>query len=225
MRLVIASLTLALTATAACAQQQQSKEADPTKAVQGAALPAGWSARLDDGATKRGMTAANLHFVTMGEGYHVTSGPAAIYYNPRDMMKGSYTVSATFTQEKAPSHPEAYGLFVGGSNLQDTTEQYFYFLVRGNGQYLVNHRAGMAVHKIVDWTPSPAVKAQDASGKATNALAIRVTPDSVVLVANGTPVRAFSRAEMHGMVPDGQAGIRVNHNLDVHVADFKAAQQ
>jgi hypothetical protein len=34
-------------------------------------------------------------------------------------------------------------------------------------------------------------------------------------------VKGFSKAEMHGFAADGQTGIRVNHNLDVHVDKFQ----
>jgi len=160
-------------------------------------------------------------FVAMGSGYHVTSGPAAIYWNPKDAAKGNFTVSASFTQTKAPMHPEAYGLFVGGQNLTDSSQSYLYFETRGDGKYLVNHRAGNEVHKIVDWTDTDATNKADANGKATNELAIRVSADSVDFLANGKLVKALSKAEMHNFVSDGQTGIRVNHNLDVHVDKFQ----
>jgi hypothetical protein len=43
----------------------------------------------------------------------------------------------------------------------------------------------------------------------------------VDFLANGKLVKGFSKAEMHGFVTDGQTGIRVNHNLDVHVDKFQ----
>jgi len=72
-----------------------------------------------------------------------------------------------------------------------------------------------------DWTDADATNKADAAGKATNDLAIRVTADSVNFLANGKLVKGFSKAEMHGFVTDGQTGIRVNHNLDVHVDKFQ----
>jgi hypothetical protein len=64
------------------------------------ALPDGWSLRLD-----RANATAQPKFVTMADGFHVTSGPAAIYFKPSQPMKGDFRVSATFTQAKAPTHP------------------------------------------------------------------------------------------------------------------------
>jgi len=218
-------LTLALVAAAsplgAQAAQQAAKDNDPTHKVAGGISAAGWMGRLDPKDERRGMKIEDTKFAAMGSGYHVTSGPAAIYWNPKDVAKGSYTVSASFTQTKAPMHPEAYGLFIGGSNLSDSTETYVYFETRGDGKYLINHRAGNAVHKIVDWTETDATNKEDASGKSTNELAIRVTKDSVDFLANGKVVKAFSKAEMHNFAADGQTGIRVNHNLDVHVDKFQ----
>jgi hypothetical protein len=58
-----------------------------------------------------------------------------------------------------------------------------------------------------------------ANGSATDALRIAVGADSVRFHANGQPVAAFSRAQVSQV--GGQAGLRVNHNLDVHVANFR----
>jgi hypothetical protein len=227
-RIMFAAALVALSSPLAAQATQQAKDNDPTKKVAGGIGVAGWQGRLDDNAVKRGMSINDAKFVAMGKNsYHVTSGPAAIYYTSKDVAKGEYTVRATFTQTKAPMHPEAYGLFIGGQGLQDPAQSYLYFLTRGDGKILINHRAGTDVHKIVDWTDADATKKQDADGKATNELAIRVTRDSVHFLANGTPVKEFAKSEMHGFNTDGQAGIRVNHNLDVHVANFevKAAKK
>jgi hypothetical protein len=224
MRKLITVIALAAMASPLAGQaKQQEMDKDPTMNAKGTGqLPSGWQMRLDDNALKRGAKPEDVKFVTMGPGYHFTSGPAAVYYNSKDMLKGNYVVKATFTQTKAPMHPEAYGLFSGGSNLQDSTEQYLYFIVRGDGKYMINHRAATTVHKIVDWTENPAIKQQDADGKATNALEIRAAGDSVHFVANGTEVKAMAKADMHGFNTDGYAGVRVNHNLDIHLSGFEA---
>jgi hypothetical protein len=83
----------------------------------------------------------------------------------------------------------------------------------------VAHRAGADVHKIVNWTPSDAVKKQDAKGAASNALSIAAGSDSVRFLVNGKQVAAIARTEITDV--SGQAGIRVNHNLDVHIGGFE----
>jgi len=217
--LVLLALAAAPLASLAAQQPAPGADRDPTVRAAGGTLPSGWQLRLDDKDTAR-FSSSDVKLARMGAGYHVTSGPAAIYYNPADAARGAFTARATFTQTKAPTHPEAYGLLVGGQHLGDSTQSYMYFLVRGDGRFLVNHRAGRDVHKIVPWTESAALHKADAQGRATNQLAVVVKPDSVLFLANGTQVVGFSKADMHGGNLDGQVGIRVNHNLDVHVADF-----
>jgi hypothetical protein len=209
---VVAAAPLAAQAT----QAANRASADPDKNAAGGLRVPGWTARFDRAEAKP----AQVSFTRMGTGYHVTAGPAAVYYPTRSApASGNYTVAASFTQTKAPAHPEAYGLFAGGQNLQGAAPSYVYFVVRGDGKYLVKHRANATeVHTLVDWTASPALKPAGADGKATNALEIRVAGDSVRFVANGTPVAAVSRKQTGAL--NGTAGIRVNHNLDVHVDGF-----
>jgi hypothetical protein len=49
---------------------------------------------------------------------------------------------------------------------------------------------------------------------------MQVTADSVHLSVNGERVKSFAKSEMHGFNTDGQVGVRVNHNLDVHIGNF-----
>nr|MBA3672149.1 hypothetical protein [Gemmatimonadaceae bacterium] len=162
--------------------------ADRDHKVKGGALPSGWRARTDNASAK----IKDAHFAAMGTGYHVTSGPAAIYWNPKDRMSRKFTATATFTQMKAPTHPEAYGLVFGGNNLDTPKQSYVYVLVRGDGKMLVNHRAGADVHKIIDWTANAAVNKEGADGKATNTIAVDATrSDSVRVMINGKPVAAL----------------------------------
>jgi hypothetical protein len=210
------AVTLALIASSHLAAQQ-------APAAAPASPPEGWTIRLD--AKDSAMKAADTHFVTMGPGFHVTStsGPAALYFNAKDVATGAYTVHASFGQRVAPAmgHPEAYGVFIGGTQLtDDAKQQYFYFEVRGDGKYFVAHRAGPDVHKIVDWTAHDAVKKQNEAGAVSNEVAMKVTADSVHMMVNGQTVKAFAKSELHGFNTDGQYGFRVNHGLNVHIANF-----
>lgn len=190
-----------------------------TKDAPAWAPPDGWTVRLDE--KDKAASPSATRFVTMGSGFHVTSGPAALYYRAADQPTGAFTVSAGFGQRKAPAHPEAYGLFIGGRNLETPQQEYFYFLARGDGSYYVAHRAGPEVHTIVPWTKSDAVNAQNEAGVASNVLQFDVTADSVHMLANGRRVQSFAKSALHGFVTDGQAGLRVNHGLDVHIGEFR----
>jgi hypothetical protein len=200
--------------------------ADPDKVVVGGGISApGWMGRVDPQAAAAGRNINEAKFVTMGTGFHVTAGPAAIYWNPTNNATGNYTATATFSQGKPSAHPEGYGLLLAGHNLDQPTQSYLYFLVRQDGKFLINHRADdKTVHKMVDWTANPAIHALDASGKATNALAVVVGSDKVSFRVNGTEVHSIPRTTLDSggdhSGTTGIVGLRVNHNLDVHVSDF-----
>ncbi len=216
-----AVIALGLTASALGAQ---AKDADKPVADGGVKV-AGWMGRIDPQAAKAGRNISEDKVISMGSGFHVTSGPAAIYWNPANTATGNYIVSANFSQTKAAVHPEAYGLLIAGNELDSPNQHYLYFVVRQDGKYLINHRANdSTVHKIVDWTANEAVKAMDASGKATNALSIVVEPDKVNFLVNGVQVNSLPRAQVDrggpGTGTSGIAGVRVNHNLDVHIDGF-----
>lgn len=210
-------LALAALALSASALGAQARNADPDVAQnQGnAPVPAGWELRLDRANANR----SQIRFETMGTGMHVTAGPAAIYWSPRNTGTGAYTVEATFTQMKAPTHAEAYGLFWGGKNLSAPNQDYLYFVIRKDGKYLVKHRAGDATHDVQAWTEHAAIRKEGEDGKQMNTLRIEVTATSSKLYANGQLVQEIPRSGMTGGT-DGIAGLRVNHNLDVHIEGF-----
>jgi hypothetical protein len=195
---------------------------DPTTKVMGTGqLPAGWMMRFDPApAGQPAHTMKEINFITMGGGYHAYSGPAAIYYNPKDMGKGEFTVSATFSQAKSMQH-ETYGLFIGGANLQDSTQSYLYFVIRPNdGSWQVKRRASNTPPQRATPVVDPAIAKEDPTdGHATNTVAIKVARDSVHFLVNGKQVTAMARAGL-GYSTDGQVGLRINHNLDVHIAGY-----
>jgi hypothetical protein len=196
------------------AQTAPAGESDPTNEVQGNGLPAGWHVRFD----RAGSAPTAVKFAAMGDGFHVTSGPAALYWHDSMTVQdgANYRISADFAQSSAPAHPEAYGLFAGAKDVEAPGGNYVYVIVRGDGKYSVKHRANdTEIHTVKDWTDSPALKKQDADGKATNSVAIDVAADSIRALVNGTQVWSAARSYMGGM--GGNYGYRVNHNLDVHL--------
>jgi hypothetical protein len=219
----------ALALVAAAPMQAQGN--DPDKLVtDGGVKVAGWTGRIDPQAAARGRKIEEAKFVSMGGGFHVTAGPAAIYWNPANTATGNYTVTATFNQTKASAHPEGYGLILTGKQLDTPNQGYLYFLVRQDGKFIINHRASdTEVHKIVDWTANDAVKAIDESGKASNKLTVVMGPQTVSFRVNGTEVHSIPRATIDGGGDHsgsvGIAGIRVNHNLDVHIDGFALTKQ
>lgn len=190
-------------------------QGDPDRAVAGGGtLPTGWHAR-----TERNAAMTNVKFVTMGDGYHVTLGPATIFWRDTDLASGNYHVVATFSQTRAPQHPEAYGLLIGGRDLADSAQAYTYFLLRtvpDRSEFSIRRRAGYAVRPtaVVGWTAHEAIKAVDADGKATNELSILVKDGTATFYVNGAEVYSTSAADID---TNGIVGYRINHNLDLHL--------
>ena len=214
-------LGLALfTAPALVAQSANAGKEDPDKPVQGGgSLPAGWSARPD----KEGQV-ANVKFVTMEPGYHLTLGPATILYRQKDNAKGPFHTLAKFDQMKKLKHSEGYGLFMGGQSLAGKDQKYTYFLVRDDGSYLIKRRDGENTSEVSKgWTKHPAVKKSDAEGKATNLLEIdaKQNPNKIDFKVNGQTVHTSQARDMN---IKRIVGLRVNHNLDVHIQDFDLHQ-
>jgi hypothetical protein len=209
-----------LAAPALVAQSTSSAKEDPDKPVQGGgSLPAGWSARTD----KEGQL-ANVKFVTMEPGYHLTLGPATILYRQKDHAKGPFHTLARFDQMKKLKHSEGYGLFMGGQSLAGKDQKYTYFLVRDDGSYLIKRRDGEATTDVSKgWTAHPAVKKGDAQGHASNLLEIdaKQNPNKVDFKVNGETVHS---ADAKNTNIKGIVGLRVNHNLDVHIQDFDLHQ-
>ena len=95
-----------------------------------------------------------------------------------------------------------------------------YFLVRQDGAYLIKRRDGEKTSEITKgWVADAAVKKPDAKGSVTNLLEIdhKGDPSKIVFLVNGKPVHT---ADAKSMDLDGVVGIRVNHNLDVHIEGF-----
>lgn len=207
MRFPVTAALLALFVTPLAAQTGD--------AAPGGSLPEGWAMRADGKGESK-----NVKVVTMGKGLHVTTGPAVILYRESTEGSGPFHTLATFTQTKPAKHAEGYGLIFGGTDLQGDGQAYTYFLVRQDGSYLIKRREGgktMDVSK--GWTAHPAVKKPAGGGSSTNLLEVdnKVDPSKVTFKVNGQDVYS---ADAKGMNVNGMLGLRINHNLDLHVEDF-----
>ena len=185
--------------------------ADPdNKVTGGSGVPAGYLGRVDRASTN----IADAKYTRQGDMWEVETGPHHIMWAPGDTARGNFTASARLQQAAKPEHREGYGIFVGGSNLDQPTQKYSYFLVGGTGEYLINTRDGDKVTKIRDWTTSTSVPKQDAAGKVDNNLSIRVAGDSVHFMVNNAQVAVLPKSQFP---TDGIAGIRIGHKLHLQV--------
>ena len=164
--------------------------------------------------------ATDFRLVEDDDGIRVRTGPAGIAYRPDDRIaSGDLHLQATFEQFDAPvGYREAFGIFVGGIDLDGPELEYTYLLVRTSGDYLVKRRIGEITGTIADWTPHPSVQRVEAEGdRPVNTLGIDVFEGEVHFVVNGDVVHAEPLGRVR---PYGVAGVRVNHRLDVRVDDW-----
>lgn len=181
-----------------------------------ARVSAGWDARPD----RLGAEGLSIGFPVSGEGLTVTTGPAAILWPANSTTSGPFVAEATFTQLRKPAHAEAFGLIWGGKDLKADGQQYFYLIIRGDGKYMVKHRAGAATHELVPWTDHAAVTKEGADGKAKTTLRVESSASGVKLFANGQLLRELPASATN----DGIVGVRVNHNLDVAIDGFAVSK-
>ena len=178
----------------------------------------GWWARLDDPKEP----ATGLKFTAMNGGLHATTGPNIIFWDPQQTASGNYTVKATFTVTKQPSHEVSYGLFIGGSDLDTDKQKYSYFLIRENGQYLVKKRDGASTSNVAgDWAPNPAITALS-GGNQKNELSLQVSKERVSFLVNGKEVAGHPATAVD---TSGVVGLRIGHGMDIQIDGFAVEAQ
>lgn len=216
------SATTGADSTAAAAAPESSSAARPMsdsgQAIAGSGVPAGYVAVLDQSSAK----IADAHYTVHGTSWEVQTGPAHLVFAPQDTASGIYGVNATLEQLQKPKHPEAYGIFFGGQQLDNPAKQrYGYFLVRGTGQYLIKTRDGMKTKSVVNWTSNAAVPKEDAQGHATYHLTVHVAKDTVHFLVDGKLVAQVPKRDVPAV---GIAGLRINHHLHLSVTPVTIAK-
>lgn len=186
-----------------------------------AQAPKGWKFRADRSTSASDPDAPGaIKMTQMGQGFHAENPQAAVFWSPDSVATGTYTLTGTFHLMKPSGHANYYGLVFGGAELDGANQNYLYFLVAQNGNWLIKHRAGDATtHDVVARTPSDAVRKPGADGRSANTLEVRVGAADLQFLINGTLVHTAPKSGMTART-DGIYGARVNHQLDVHVDRF-----
>lgn len=175
--------------------------------------PADWKVRLD----RSSASESDLYFVAMPPGWHITSGPAGILYDPERRATGAFRLSAEIYLFPGDRR-EGFGIFFGGRQLSGPDQTYTYFLIRKDGRYLVKTRHGSETQVVVPWTEHAAiVKHEGGEDPVKNVLAVEAGPEQVHFFVNGEKVTSVPRSEIDC---DGVVGLRVNHRLDLHVSQL-----
>ena len=183
-----------------------------------AQAPEGWELRAD----RPDQDLSEVAFTEMPPGWHVTTGPAVILYRPDMVAGGAYRVDMDVFLFDPEGRREAFGLFIGGRDLQGGNQRYTYFLIRDGGQFLVKSREGRETSTHVEWTDHPAIRGYDDrdEGEVTvqNVLTAQVGSGEIRFLVNDQEV---TRVSTDGLSVEGIVGLRVNHALNLHISRFE----
>jgi hypothetical protein len=186
-----------------------------------AQTPPGWKVHVDRSQNAQDPDdRKDIMFMTAGKGFHVSGGPAGVFWHASNQAAGDYTAKGTFTLVKPSNHTNYYGLVFGAAGLEGPKQSYTYFLVAQDGTFLVKHRNGEDVRDVQAATKNSAVKVPDASGRSVNALEVRVAGNTISYVVNGAVVHTTPKTGLTAKT-DGIVGFRVNHVTEVMVDGFE----
>ena len=188
----------------------------PTRSSAQVAPPPGWRWATDHPArmtSEWNMPDSTWRFVQMAPGWHITTRPGALMYDPSIHAAGHYVLESV--QILFPGSTQSgYGLFFGGRDLEGPGAHYIVFLVRRDGHIAVERRQDSTATMLVPWTPAPSLEQATGTNTARNVLRIAVRPDSVLFAVNAVPVAAYPRT---GEGLDGFFGFRTGPDLNLHV--------
>ena len=177
--------------------------------------PEGWLARTDHGGD--GLEAMQ----EMPPGWHVTTGPAGIFYHPETTASGDFRVESTVFLFDPEGRSEGFGIFFGGTDLEGDGQAYTYLLVRQDGSVIVKRRDGRGTSTLLPWTKHRAVVTWTGRGEgaatARNVLFVEADGDEIVFGVNEEEVFRTAREGQH---VDGVVGLRVNHGLNLHFSSL-----
>jgi hypothetical protein len=180
--------------------------------------PEGWVVRTDAG----GRGGGEPDFMDMPPGWHITTGPAAIFYQPGLTAEGDFRVESEVFLFDPGRRNEGFGIFIGGSDLDGDGQVYTYFLIRRDGSVLVKRRDGADTSTLYGWEPRDAVVTWEERGEdeatAKNVLAIESRGGELAFFVNGEEVHRLSADGQH---VDGVVGLRVNHGLNLHFSSLE----
>lgn len=188
----------------------------PTQGIAQVAPPPGWRWGTDHPVrmtSEWNMPDSSWRFVQMAPGWHITTRPGALMYDPSIQATGNYVLESV--QILFPGTTQSgYGLFFGGRDLDGAGAQYVAFLARRDGQITVEQRQNTTTTTLVPWTRAPSIQQVTGDNTARNVLRIVVRPDSVVFEVNAVSVAAYART---GQTLDGFFGFRAGPDLNLHV--------
>lgn len=196
--------------------------------AQAAGMPAGWRAVTDGPAeySAAGIepnAGAKYNFVNMAPGWHMTTGPGTLFFNPALRAAGRFRLETEFFLFPNPSD-QPVGLMVGGTGLEGplANVQWFGLLVRRDGTAGVVHNHGTEHHPMVPYAKADSLPPHPGADSQRILLVVDAEADSVRFFVNRGRVAAVPRASVN---LDGPFGFRVGQALNLHVVRLDYTQK
>ena len=175
-----------------------------------ASRPAGWKIVLDSPAAD-----SVRELSTMPPGWHVTTGPGALFFDPAWQVGATDTVHVEVFLFP-DSGPEEYGVFYSGETLESGLRGVVVVL-RRDGQLAVFRKSGSGSETVVPWQAHSSIIALPANpeGPVKNVIRLEPASGAVNVLVNGAVVVRVPGAAA------GQAGLRVGAGMNLHVSKFE----
>lgn len=175
-----------------------------------------WFARLDEASE---VNAPGRITPLPNGGVEVQAGPNATLWWRNAGATGTYRLSARVTLRNTGLHAHGAGLVFGGREVDGENQTYTYFLVNGDGTFLVKTRDATSTAILVPWSEHAAIHREDAQATATNELAVEVGATTTRFLVNAKEVHSAPTATLK---TDGLYGCRLVHDLHVKFENVTA---
>ena len=228
---VVYGLTLAA-AIAVAAPTMMAQQADMATKVSGGITVPGWTGKADATKENAGLTINDLKFAPVQGGFHITTGPSATFWHPKNVVAGNYTVKATFAEPAfmaRMNHPHPYGIMIAGNDLGTDNMSLLYCAAYGNGRFIVRGFGPTSFMMNARGEANPAIKTVEKGQPVTQEIAMSVAGDKVTCSVNGTVVGTYAKADLVAAgklkSTDGIAGLRFGHNTEAVVTGWSITKQ
>jgi len=153
----------------------------------------------------------------------IETDPHAVVW-PDDVgeLAPPYRVRVLLQKEEGRRH-EGFGIIFGARDLTaaEDGQRYSYFLIRGDGSFLVRLRDGPEVPVILPWAEHEAIRPDGNGENPPNELEVDVGEDEVRFLVNGQEVERVVTAELFTR---GTVGLRIAHDVRLRVRGFEVEE-
>lgn len=115
-------------------------------------------------------------------------------------------------------HPHGAGIAFGGKDVAGDKQTYTYFMVRGDGHFLIKTRDGTETGNVHPWTEHDAVAKEDSDLQVSNVLSVAVGKEQTRFFVNDKEVYKHTNKDLH---TTGKFGVRLVHDLNVRFDQIK----